>query len=125
MSPLGRDASGRHRTSPARGRTVQRSGRLRAACLTLLLALPARGQVLDVERATVTQPDGGVVLVVGGCHLTDERCVAVAQELVQLRQEVATLRAAPPTTPPGYVAALVVGALLGAGAVIAVALAVR
>lgn len=86
---------------------------MRATAVTLLIAVAAQAQdagaepeVIDVERAIVTQRDGGVVDVYAGCWLSNGVCLGTAQELVQLRTENAELKKGPPA-----------GTLLAVGAV--------
>lgn len=85
---------------------------MKGVAVTLLIAFTAHAQdageveVIDVERAIVTQRDGGVVDVYAGCWLSNGVCLGTAQELVQLRTENAELKKGPP-----------VGTLLAVGAV--------
>lgn len=83
--------------------------------LFLALALSggaARGQdgglpaVVDVERAELHQPDGGVMLVTGGAWLRDDILLARAQDLQR--------PPSPSPTPPPAPAALVVTAIISA-----------
>lgn len=81
--------------------------------LALSLASPVRAQdVVDVELATVTQRDGGVLLLHGGAWLSDAKTLATAREL-------AAARAAQPT-PAQLALAMGLGVLLGAAAGVAV-----
>lgn len=98
---------------------------LRAVALLLVLCtLPARAEpdagvrlVVDVERAELVTPDGGVLHVRGGCYLDDSACLETARELASLRAEVATLRGNPivaglPAVVVSFVAGLLVAGLL-------------
>lgn len=64
---------------------------MKIAAVALLVALSARAQVrevVDVERATLVEVDGGVGLeVVGGCWLSSERCISSAREIARCRAE--------------------------------------
>lgn len=58
------------------------------------------GVVLDVQRGLVQLADGGMEPIVGGCWMSTEKCIAVANAVVQ-------------NPPPQAVASLVVGFVLG------------
>lgn len=90
----------------------------------MLIASTGRAQdagepeVIDVERAIITQRDGGVLDVYAGCWLSDGVCMGTAKELTQLRVENEALK----KTPPGTLVAvgavcLLLGLVLGGVAV--------
>lgn len=84
----------------------------------IVIALPCHAvEAVDVERATVVT-DGGTLELVGGCWLSDGRCVDVARELVTLRAENAKLREAPPIGTLAGVALVSLGLGLILGAVV-------
>lgn len=99
--------------------------------LALLLALRiATGQTPDggarevdqLSAASLVLVDGTHRDVDGGWYLPDTSMLATGQELAQLRTENATLKASsetPPTSIVLIILAGVVGAVLGAGLVIA------
>lgn len=90
----------------------------KAVALTLVLSslVSAQPRVIDVERAVITNADGGIVSVQGGAWLNDERLTSVSHELVRLRAENAEFRAEPPkATSTGILIAVIVGLVVGAG----------
>lgn len=87
-----------------------------ALVLVLFAARPVHGeepQVIDVQRATVTQQDGTVHQVEGGCWLSTERCVLTARRLKQLEAENASLKKDAGTVP---LTAVLVALGVGVGA---------
>ena len=87
--------------------------------ISLLLVLSgyvaAQLKVIDVERAVITRPDGGIASVEGGAWLNDERVTSVSHELVRLRAENAEFRTAPPpATGTAILIAVIVGLVTGA-----------
>ena len=75
----------------------------------------AQPKVIDVERAVITRPDGGIASVEGGAWLNDERVTSVSHELVRLRAENAEFRTAPPpATGTAILIAVIVGLVTGA-----------
>ena len=101
---------------------------MRPLCLVLAVATASPALAfdsIDVELADITATDGTKARVDGGCWLSTPRCVTTAQRLAALQAENASLKAGPPVTPAAVAAALLVGIVLGAGAAMAVAVAVR
>lgn len=87
------------------------------ALFLLLLSgyVAAQPKVIDVERAVITRPDGGIASVEGGAWLNDERVTSVSHELVRLRAENAEFRTAPPpATGTAILIAVIVGLVTGA-----------
>lgn len=86
-----------------------------AFTLTLSVVANAQPRVIDVERAVITRPDGGIASVEGGAWLNDERVTSVSHELVRLRAENAEFRTAPPpATGTAILIAVIVGLVTGA-----------
>jgi len=94
----------------------------KALALCLLLALSAQAQrLVDVTAARLHTADGGVEDVAGGAWLDDSQLSASGKELAQLRTENKNLADHAGDMPTRWViGAFVVGALLGAGTVIAI-----
>ena len=88
---------------------------MRTALGFVLLSRVATGAgVIDVERAEITTPDGGIVSVTGGAWLSDISVEVKSKEIVRLRAENEQLKKEPPTNNwwVPVVAGFVVGALV-------------
>lgn len=88
---------------------------MKTVLLLVLLSRVAIGAgVIDVERAEITTPDGGIVSVTGGAWLSDVSVEVKSKEIVRLRAENEQLKKDPPTSSwwIPVVAGFVVGALV-------------
>lgn len=83
-----------------------------ALVLLMVSRLTFAAGVIDVERAEITTPDGGVVSVTGGAWLSDVSVEVKSKEIVRLRAENEQLKKDPPQS--SWWIPVVAGFLVGA-----------